>query len=123
MGPVCHHPGMHPVRTISREELQAKLGTDPQLKLIMAGSDWAFRAKHLPRSLHFRGVEPLLESVAPDDEVVVYCSNVDCHASLNTYQSLVERGYKNVRHYPGGLLDWEAAGLPLEGDWASKTSR
>jgi rhodanese-related sulfurtransferase len=29
---------------------------------------------------------------------------------------LVQRGYGNVRRYAGGLLDWEDAGLPLEGD-------
>jgi rhodanese-related sulfurtransferase len=110
----------HPVRTIERDELRGKVGQDPRLKLIMAGSDWAFRAKRLPGSLHFRSADQLLGAVAPDDEVVVYCSNVDCHASLATYQKLLEHGYTNVRHYPGGVLDWEAAGLPLEGDWAKQ---
>ena len=108
-----------PVRTIDRDELRGKIGRDPRLKLIMAGSDWAFRAKHLPGSLHFHSAEETLTAVVPEDEVVVYCSNVDCHASLNTYQALLDHGFTNVRHYAGGLLDWEAAGLPLEGDWAT----
>jgi rhodanese-related sulfurtransferase len=108
-----------PVRTIDRQELQRKLEHHDPFSLVMAGSDWAFRAKHLPGSLHFRGVDALVEAVKPSDEIVVYCSNVDCHASLNTYQTLVEHGYTDVRHYPGGLLEWEAAGLTLEGDWAT----
>jgi rhodanese-related sulfurtransferase len=29
---------------------------------------------------------------------------------------LSQIGYKNVRRYAGGLSDWEAAGLPLEGE-------
>ncbi len=58
-------------------------------------------------------------SLRPDDEIVVYCSNADCHASLGLIQKLVEHGYRHVGHYSGGLIDWEAAGLPLEGDWAS----
>lgn len=30
---------------------------------------------------------------------------------------LVEHGYTNVRRYVGGLVDWEEAGLPIEGEW------
>jgi rhodanese-related sulfurtransferase len=29
----------------------------------------------------------------------------------------VRRGYHNVRRYSGGLLEWEDAGLPLEGSF------
>ncbi len=52
----------------------------------------------------------------PDDEVIVYCSQVDCLASVAMYRALVERGYRHVRRYAGGLLDWEDAVLPLEGE-------
>ena len=34
------------------------------------------------------------------------------------YRDLVRRGYQHVRRYSGGLLDWEDAGLPLEGEMA-----
>jgi rhodanese-related sulfurtransferase len=34
------------------------------------------------------------------------------------YRDLVRRGYSNVRRYSGGLLEWEDAGLPLEGEYA-----
>jgi rhodanese-related sulfurtransferase len=33
---------------------------------------------------------------------------------------LVELGYENVRHYPGGKRDWLEAGLPLEGSGVSR---
>ncbi len=36
-----------------------------------------------------------------------------------TLRLLAERGYRNVRRYSGGLLDWEDAGLPLEGAFAT----
>ena len=58
----------------------------------------------------------------PEDEVVVYCSNVDCLSSVALYRDLVRRGYQNVRRYSGGLLDWEDAGLPLEGEFAMARS-
>ena len=46
----------------------------------------------------------------------MYCSHVDCLSSVAMYRDLVRRGYRNVRRYAGGLLEWEDAGLPLEGE-------
>jgi len=109
--------GTEPIRTISREELRQKLERGDRFTLIMALNRWAYDAKHIPGSLHFDSPEQLYASVGPDDEVVVYCSNVDCLSSVALYRDLVRRGYRNVRRYSGGLLDWEDAGLPLEGDF------
>ncbi|MGH2451882.1 MAG: rhodanese-like domain-containing protein [Candidatus Limnocylindria bacterium] len=111
--------GREPIRTIGREELKAKLDRGEEFKLIMALNRWAFEAKHIPGSIHFDRPDELYAAVRPEDEVVVYCSNVDCHASVALYRELVWRGYRNVRRYSGGLLDWEEAGLPLDGKFAA----
>jgi len=111
--------GTEPIRTIRREDLKAKLDRGDDFKLIMALNRWAFEAKHLPTSLHFDTPEALYAAVRPDDEVVVYCSHVDCLSSVALYRDLVRRGYRHVRRYAGGLLDWEEAGLPLEGDFVT----
>ena len=110
-------PGLEPVRTITRDELKSKIDRREPFKLIMALNRWAFEAKHIPGSIHFDSPDELYAGVRPDDEVVVYCSNVDCLASVALYGELVRRGYKNVRRYDGGLLEWEESGLPLEGSW------
>ena len=89
------------------------------VKLIMALNRWAFEAKHIPGSLHFDTPEELYAAVGPDDEVVVYCSHVDCLSSVALYRDLVRRGYRHVRRYASGLLDWEDAGLPLEGTYVA----
>ena len=107
--------GSEPIITISREELSAKLDRGDVVKLVMALSRWAYDAKHIPGSLHFDAPDDLYAAVRPDDEVVVYCSNVDCLASVALYRDLVRRGYRRVRRYAGGLMEWEEAGLPLEG--------
>jgi len=110
--------GDAPIRTISRDELWAKLDRGEDFRLIMTLNRWAFDAKHIPGSMHFDSPEELDATVKPDDEVVVYCSHVDCLASVAVYRALVGRGYRHVRRYAGGLLDWEEAGLALEGQMA-----
>jgi rhodanese-related sulfurtransferase len=111
--------GPEPVRTIGRDELKAKIDRGDDFKLVMALNRWAFDAKHIPGSLHFDTAADLYAAVHPDDEVIVYCSAVDCLSSVAMYRDLVARGYGNVRRYAGGLLDWEDAGLPLEGTFVA----
>ncbi|HEY4185442.1 MAG TPA: rhodanese-like domain-containing protein [Polyangia bacterium] len=108
-----------PVLTISREELQAKLARDDRFKLVMTLNEWAFRAKHIPTSLHFNNSAEMLAALKKDDEIVVYCSNVSCLGSVAAYYHLVDHGYQHVRRFAGGLIEWEEAGLPLEGEWAA----
>jgi rhodanese-related sulfurtransferase len=107
--------GTEPILTISRDELREKLDRGDEFKLIMALNRWAFDAKHIPGSLHFDRPDELYAAVKPEDEVVVYCTHVDCLSSVALYRDLVKRGYANVRRYAGGLLEWEESGLPLEG--------
>ena len=110
------------MQLISRDELKQKLEGKDQFKLVMALGDWQYRAKHIPGSLHFLTPEEALASLAQDDEIVVYCSNSACPASVFAYEYLVHHGYKHVRRYAGGILDWEEAGYPLEGEMvAAKT--
>lgn len=105
------------VRTISRDELNDKMQRGNKFRLVMALNEWAFRAKHIPGSEHFNTPEDTFSSLQPDDEIIVYCTSDDCHASIALYHALVDRGYKHVRRYSGGLTEWEDAGLPLEGEW------
>jgi len=106
-----------PVRTIERDELEQKLGRGDCFRLVMALNEWAFRAKHIPGSIHFNTPDEMLAALRKDDDIVVYCSNPECLASLAVYHRLIDQGYTNVRRYAGGLIDWEDAGLPLEGEW------
>jgi rhodanese-related sulfurtransferase len=108
-----------PFPEIDRDALRARFTRGDGFKLVMAAHDWAFRAKHIPGSLHFSTDADLFAGLATSDDVVVYCSNVDCRASVALLQKLREHGYQTLAHYRGGLIDWEEAGLPIEGDWAT----
>ena len=88
--------GVEPIRTIDRDELKAKLDRGDDIKPIMALNRWAFDAKHIPGSIHFDTPEALYAAVHPEDEVIVYCSHVDCLSSVAVYRDLVRRGYRNV---------------------------
>ena len=112
--------GSEPVRTIDRDELKAKLDAHDPFKLVMALNRWAYDAKRIPGSLHFDTPDELYAALKPDDEIVVYCSHTDCLSSVALYRDLLRRGYTNVRRYAGGLLDWEDAGLPLEGSFVEQ---
>src|SRR6266699_3019012 len=104
------------LQLISRDELKRKLERKDQFKLVMALGTWEYRAKHIPHSTHFLALQDAGASLAQDDEIVVYCSTSACPASVFTYEYLVHHGYKHVRRYAGGILDWVEAGYPLEGE-------
>lgn len=103
------------IRTISRDELKAKLDRGDDFRLVMTLHEFAFQAAHIPGSEHYPTIPEIYANLDPDEEIVVYCSDEACVASKLAYQHLVEHGFTNVRRYAGGLSDWHAAGLPLEG--------
>ena len=99
---------------ISRDELRAKLDGGAEFKLVMTLSEFAYAAKHIPTSLHFETVSETLGALDPREEIVVYCADVHCAASIYAYHLLERKGYTRVRRYAGGIADWEAAGYPVE---------
>ena len=114
--------GIEPILTIGRGELKAKLDRGEGVRLVMALNRWAYDAKHIPGSLHFDTPDALYAALRPDDEIIVYCSQNDCLSSVAVYRDLIARGYQNVRRYSGGLMDWEDAGLPLEGTFVARAA-
>jgi rhodanese-related sulfurtransferase len=107
--------------TITREELKKKLDDGGDFRLVNCLDEWMFRAKRIPGSTHFEGLKHALDTIDPKEEVIVYCSNSGCTASGLVYQQLIDNGFQNVRHYAGGIADWEDAGYPLEGDRVNGT--
>ncbi len=98
---------------ITRDELRAKLGRHDEFKLVMTLSRAAFRAKHIPGSLHFESIHDALAALDRREEIVVYCGDLHCAASIRAYRLLEREGYTRVRRYAGGIADWEEAGYPL----------
>ncbi|HEV8649843.1 MAG TPA: rhodanese-like domain-containing protein [Actinomycetes bacterium] len=104
------------MQLITREELKGRLDANQDVKLVMAVGPWEFRAKHIPGSLGFPSPRCALRELQRDDEIIVYANN---HHRINTtaaYHALSAHGYRNVWCYAGGLVDWEDAGYPVEGN-------
>jgi rhodanese-related sulfurtransferase len=109
---------------ITRDDLRAKLDRGDEFKLVMTLSEFAYRAKHIPTSLHFETIKETLGALNPAEEIVVYCADVHCSASIYAYYLLERAGYARVRRYAGGIADWEAAGYRFEhGTPVAKTDR
>jgi rhodanese-related sulfurtransferase len=103
------------LKRIGHEELKQKLDRNDHFRLVMALNKWQYQMKHIPGSLNFATVHDALASLDKEDEIVVYCSDPTCIASAALGQLLEYHGYSHVLHFVGGLVDWEQAGYPLEG--------
>jgi rhodanese-related sulfurtransferase len=104
---------------ISGEELKQKLDRGDKFKLVNVLGEWAFNAKHIPGSINISKIEDAKKRLSHGEEIIIYCSNTSCIASIIGYQLLTRMGYKNVRRYAGGIEDWEERGYPLEGSFVS----
>jgi len=104
------------MKEMTRDELKVKLDRGDAFNLVMTLGEFAFRGKHIPRSLNLHVPEDLLAKLDPQQETVVYCSDRLCPSSIMAYHFLDSRGYQKLWRYSGGLSDWEQAGYPLEGE-------
>lgn len=74
----------------------------------VAGALW------LPFSAFARRRPAVLEYVATDGPVVVYCEGGDCHSSRMVAEMLRDFGYGDVRVLDIGWAAWKSAGHPTE---------
>ena len=104
------------MQTITLEDLRAKIDRGDDFKLVMTLAEWAYQMSHIPGSINVDNLQQAQDLLDTDDEIVVYCSDTNCLASRAAYHYLTNNGFTNVRRFSGGLAEWQAAGLPLEGD-------
>ena len=105
-------------KLMTRAELQARIGANPDLVLLEALPARYYEEAHLPGARHFPHDQArrLAPGVAPDRsaEIVVYCASRTCQNSHIAARVLEQMGYANVAVYGGGKQDWSEAGLPVE---------
>lgn len=104
------------VRTISLEDLKARLDAGDDLVLVDVREKDEFRGGFIPGSVHVpRGfLEMQAESKVPDKnaEVVLYCAGGT--RSAFAAKTLQELGYRNVLSANPGFVRWKDLGYPIE---------
>jgi rhodanese-related sulfurtransferase len=105
-----------PMRLIDRDDLKASLDRGDPITLVMVLGEWVYRAKHIPGSININTIERALAELKLEDDIIVYCANPTCPASIYAYKLLTSHGYSRVRRYAGGMQEWEEAGYPIEGE-------
>lgn len=80
-----------------------------------------YEVAHLPfaRSMPVTEIEQRLLELPKDKEIVAYCRGPFALLSNEAVALLQSRGYR-VRKTLDGVLEWQAAGLPVEGVGASQ---
>lgn len=104
-------------RKIGREELKRKMDRGEKFTLVDARSTYSYKEEHMKGaiSLPLDEVDEKAEQIlGKNDEIIVYCSSFSCTASGDEVRKLRKMGFKNVRHYAGGIKDWKEADYPTE---------
>lgn len=91
-----------------------------RLLLIDPRSELSFQRGHLPGAWNILlsyinpelGRDPQIEAY---DHIVVYGDNPGTASAKAMVKRLLRIRYKGVRWFPGGLEEWQRAGLPVEG--------
>jgi rhodanese-related sulfurtransferase len=73
---------------------------------------------HIPHSINIPiSLENFIDEVKEKTEgfhnVIVYCANDACTASIDAMNMLIEAGMDNVYDFEGGMQEWHEAGAPL----------
>lgn len=72
-------------------------------------------AKNLTAAQLKSGPAPdFLQRLEKQQHIVVYCGQVDCHASLQVAELLQSRGFTRVAVFLGGFRAWDEAGFPVD---------
>ncbi len=101
------------MNNLTAQEVQQKLAQNPDTKLVMVLGTEAFRKGHIPHSLDISDAEAAKAQLPLGSQIIVYCSDEACPASIQAYHQLEAAGYRQIWRFAGGLMEWAAAGYEL----------
>lgn len=98
---------------IKREEL-VKAMQAKTVFLVDANGSESYSSAHIPGAINFDKATGDFTAELPADKqslIVAYCGGPGCEAWCKAADKLEAMGYKNIRHYKGGIKEWKQAGL------------
>ena len=104
---------------IKTNDLKAKMDNKEDFVLVEVLGPETFAEFHLPEAINVTvddTFEEEIQKAVPDKNktVVVYCRDIECHASAKATRRMEALGYTNLLEYHNGKDGWRAAGLPVE---------
>ena len=104
---------------ITTKDLKQKIDNQEDFALVEVLGPETFAEFHLPGAINVPvddNFEVGIQKAVPDKykTVVVYCRDIECHASAKAAKRMELLGFSNVLEYHNGKEGWKAAGLPVE---------
>lgn len=101
------------VQTITKEALKVQLG---KVQVVNVLEPKWYELGFIKGSLKIplSQLEQRAGELNKSQPVVTYCASYSCDSSTKAAQWLAAQGF-DVRAYEGGIKEWTAAGLPVEG--------
>ncbi len=115
MASFCKKSKAHDVKTITKEELSAKLasGDSVQVVNVLRPDYYKLGVIQGSKRIPLNELDKRIGELDKTKEVVTYCANYKCSASREAAKKLAKLGF-NVRAYEGGAKEWKDSGLPME---------
>lgn len=103
---------------ITTPQLKEKIDRHEDFALVEVLGPETFAEFHLPGAINVPVDDTFEENIqraVPDKTklVVVYCRDIECHASAKAVRRMELLGYHNVLEYHNGKDGWRATGLPV----------
>lgn len=98
---------------IKREEL-VKAMEEKTVFLVDANGSESYTSAHIPGAINFDKASGDFTAELPADKqslIVAYCGGPGCAAWCKAADKLEAMGYRNIRHYKGGIKEWKQAGM------------
>lgn len=97
---------------VSHDELKSAIAAGT-VTLIDVNGSRTYAKGHIPGAMDYAAVKADFASKLPADKnalIVAYCGGPSCGAYKQAADAAVALGYKNVKHYSGGISGWEDKG-------------
>lgn len=93
---------------IGKKEL-TKVSADKTAFVIDVNSAESFKKNHVTNAVHFESIRGQFAKSLPTDKnklIVAYCGGPKCGAWMKAASEACKLGYKNIKHYKGGIQGW-----------------
>ena len=101
---------------ITRADLMRAISAG-EITVIDGNGTESYSEGHIPGALDYEAVGSHWPDGLPKDRnapLVAYCGGPRCTAWRGPADALTKLGYHNVKHYRGGLFEWEESKMPME---------